>query len=220
MKKKIKISLIINIIIVVLTIISSIMMFTGFKFMKDTLQVLETSKIGMLKFFTVDSNILMGLIALIFSIEEIKILKDKQKTIQPKYYILKLMSTTAVAVTFFTVFLYLGPISKGGIPTMLQNSNLFFHFFIPLLSMINFICFEKTNEMSFKDSFAGLLPTLIYGLFYFINILIHMKNGSVSTTYDWYWFVQNGVWTTVIVMPIMVLGTYGLSFGLWKLNHR
>ncbi len=188
--------------------------------MPNTLQVLETSKIGMLKFFTVDSNIFMGIIALIFSIEEIKLLKNKQQKIKTKFYILKLMSTTAVGVTFFTVFLYLGPISEGGIATMLQNSNLFFHLFIPVLSMFNFILLENNKEMIFKYSFAGLLPTLVYSVFYLTNVLAHMKNGIVSPIYDWYWFVQNGVWTTIIVMPIMLIGTYAISFGLWKLNHR
>ena len=62
--KNLKISLVINILVVILTIISSIIMFTGFKFMPDYELVLETTKIGMFKFFTVQSNIFMGVIAL------------------------------------------------------------------------------------------------------------------------------------------------------------
>ena len=38
--------------------------------------------------------------------------------------------------------------------------------------------------------------------------------------YDWYCFVQNGVWTAIIVMPIMLIITYGISLALWKLNKR
>ena len=69
MKKKV--SLIINTIIVLLTIFASIIMFTGIKITHGAEPILETTKIGMFKFFTVDSNIFMGIIALVFVIKEI-----------------------------------------------------------------------------------------------------------------------------------------------------
>ena len=218
--KKIKIALILNIIIVLLTVIASIMMFTGFKFMHDYNLVLETSKIGMFKFFTVDSNMFMGLVSLIFVFLELEIIHDKRKTINKKYYILKLMSTTAVFLTFFVVFAYLGPLTKYGIKSMITNSNLFFHLLIPVISIINFIFFEKTDKLVFKDTKYGLVPSLMYAVFYITNILIHMENGKVSTTYDWYWFVQNGVWTSLIVLPILFGITYLLSLIIWRLNRK
>ena len=79
-KKNIKISLIINIIVVLLTIIASIIMFTGFKFMYGYEPLLETTKIGMLKFFTVQSNLLMGIVSLLFAIKEVKLL-NQEKTL-------------------------------------------------------------------------------------------------------------------------------------------
>lgn len=218
--KKLKISLIINILIVILTVISSIIMFTGFKFMHDYSLVLETTKIGMFKFFTVDSNLLMGLVSLIFIIEEIKVLNGKEKEIKKIYYILKLMAATSVGLTFFVVFAYLGPITEYGIKSMITNSNLFFHLIIPVISILNFILFEKTDKLKFKDIKYGLVPTIIYSLFYLINVLIHMEGGKVSTEYDWYWFVQNGVWTSLIVVPLMFLITYLISLIIWKLNRK
>ena len=214
---KLKISIILNSIIVLFTIIASIMMFTGFKFSNGQEPILETTKLGMFKFFTVDSNLLMGIVSLIFVIYEIKVIK-KNKDIPRNVYILKLMSTTAVALTFVVVFLYLGPISEGGILSMIRNSNLFFHFLIPIFSIITFIVFEKTDKLKYRYSFWGLVPTLVYGIFYTTNILIHMENHKVAPTYDWYWFVQNGVWTAVIVLPIIILMTYVISFIIWKFN--
>ena len=67
-KKSIKISLVINLIIVLFTIIASIIMFTGIKIMEGE-PILETTKLGMFKFFTVDSNLLMGIVSLIFVIK-------------------------------------------------------------------------------------------------------------------------------------------------------
>ena len=217
-QRNIKISLIINIIIVLLTVFATIIMFTGFRFMHGSEPILETTKFGVFKFFTVDSNVFMGIVSLAFIIEETKLLKGKIKDISKTMYIFKLMSTTAVTITFLTVFLYLGPISDGGIISMLQNSNLFFHFIIPVLSIITFILFEKTDKLELKNSLYGIIPTLLYASYYVTNILIHMENGKVSPIYDWYWFVQNGVWAAFIVAPFMLLIAYITSLLLWKIN--
>ena len=212
MKKK---SLILNILITLLTIFASIIMFTGIKITHGAEPLLETSKIGMFKFFTVDSNIFMGLISLLFAIKEIK-----NEEITKNMYRLKLMSTTAVTLTFIIVFTYLGPISKDGIKSMLQNSNLFFHLIIPVLSIINLTLFEKTDKLKRKDTLYGIIPTVIYALFYLTNILIHVENGKVSPIYDWYWFVQGGLKTAIIVAPTIILIIYIISLILWKINRK
>jgi len=219
-KKSIKISLVVNILVVIMTIVASIIMFTGFKFMHSYGMVLESTRIGMLRFFTVQSNIFVGIVSLLFAINEIKLLTGKINDIPPNMYILKLMSTTAVGLTFLVVFTYLGPIAKYGIPSMLTNSNLFFHLLIPVVSILNFICFEKTNIIKPKNVLYGIIPTFLYGIFYVINILLHMENGKVSPIYDWYWFVQNGVWTIIIVVPMMLVISYIIGFVIWRLNKR
>ena len=216
-KNNIKFSLVLNIIF---TIFASFIMFSGFRFMHGSEPILESSKIGMFKFFTVDSNLFMGIVALLFAIQEIKILNGKINNISKRMYVLKLMATTGVGLTFFIVFGYLAQIAEGGILSMIMNSNLFFHLIIPVLSMVTFILFEKTDKLSFKYSFYGLIPTVIYALYYLINVLVHMENFKVSPVYDWYWFVQNGVWTAVIVMPIILIITYIISLLLWILNKK
>ena len=216
--KTIKISFYINLIIVMFTIFATMIMFTGYKFMNGYEIILESSNLSMLKFFTVDSNMLMGIVSFIFVIKEYKILNGEKVSITLYDYILKLVSTTAVALTFFIVFAYLGPISEHGILSMIMNSNLFFHLLIPVLSIIDFILYEKNDLIKFKYTLFGIIPTFIYGMVYLINILIHMENGRVNPLYDWYWFVQNGVWTAIIVMPIILLISYLICLVLWKLN--
>ena len=182
--------------------------------------IIESTKLGVFKFFTVQSNILIAIVSFIFLKNEIDILKGKKKEITTRNYILKLIGTTSVGLTFFIVFAYLGPISKEGIMSMLMNSNLFFHLIIPVMSIMTFVLFEKTNKISFKNTFYGLIPTAMYGFYYLINVLIHMENGKVSPIYDFYWFVQNGVWTAFIVVPIIFIITYLISLSLWKLNRK
>lgn len=218
--KNIKASITLNITIFILVLFSSIMMFTGYKFMHRYEIILESTKLGMLRFFTVQSNLFIGIISLLFAIDQINILKGRKKEISLFKYILKLMSTGAVFLTFFIVFVYLGPISKNGILSLLMNSNLFFHLIIPVLSIITFIFFEKTDKIKFKYVLYGLIPTFLYGVYYLLNVLIHVENGRVSPLYDWYWFVQNGVWTALIVVPIIFLISYLLNLVLWVLNKN
>ena len=219
-KTKVKVSLVLNFLIVIFTLFATIAMFTGFKFMHGYDVVLQSTKLGMLRFFTVQSNIFMAIIALVFAVLEIRFLKGKINEIPTKAYVLKLMSTTAVGLTFLVVFAYLGPITEYGIIAMIMNSNLFFHLITPLLSIFTLVVFERTSMIKFKYTFWGILPTFLYAIYYLINIFIHMQDGKVSPVYDWYWFVQNGVWTAIIVVPLMLLITYIITLILWKINKK
>ena len=213
-----KLSLIMNIVIFIFTLFATITMFAGIKFMNGKDLPLELTKLEMFKFFTVDSNLFMGIMSLVFTIEDIKILKNKKDEIDIKIYILKLMSTASVSLTFIVVFTYLGPFSEYGILSMIMNSNLFFHLLTPIFSILTFVLFEKTDKIKFKHSIYGLIPMLIYAIYYIVNLFIHLENGNVLIKYDLYRFVQKGMISLLVVIPTMILVTYLISFYLWKLN--
>ena len=215
-----KFSLFFNIIIVILTVFALTLSVTGFKFMNGYEPAQELSKAQFFSYFTVQSNTFMGIVSLLFAIKEIQVIKGTKKTIPFKYYMLKMIATIAVSLTFLVVFAYLGFMVKGGIRSMLRNGNLFYHFIIPIISIMNFIIYEKTNKIKFKHTIYGLLPTILYEIYYIINILLNMKNGQVSTEYDWYYLLQNGVSMSIIVAPLMLTITYILTFIIWRLNRK
>ena len=217
---KVKISMILNYIIFVFTMFATVAMFTGIKFMSGVEAALEKPSFGMLRLFTVQANIFMGITSLIMALKERRLLLGKIKLIPTKYYVLKLVSTVSVALTFLVVFTYLAPLAPGGIMILLQNSNLFFHLVIPILSIITFCFFEVTNSIKFKYTFYSLLPTFIYAIYYIINILIHVENGSVRKKYDWYLFVQGGLNKAFIVAPVIFLITYVIGVILWIINKK
>ena len=219
-KSKFKISIYLNILITLLVIFATVVLFSGFKFMKGGYESQVASKIEMLKFFTIQSNIFMGIVSFIFAIEEIKVLKGKKNEISVKMYILKLMATTSVMITFLTIFAYLGPITDGGTIEQIKNSNLFFHFLVPVLSMFCFILFERTDKLKLRYVLFGIVPTALYAVYYIINVLLHIENGKVSPIYDWYWFIQGGLWQIAVVVPVMFGGTYIISLILWRLNRK
>ena len=158
---RIKISLILNTIIVVLVTIGTIFMFTGFKFMTDA-TLLEASKVEMFKFYTVDSNILIGIISLILVIYEIKLLNKKIDKIPNKIYLFKFIGTAGITLTFIVTAIFLAP--QYGLYSMYNNNNLFFHLIVPLLSIISYIVFEKHNN-KYKYAYLGILPMFIYSIF-------------------------------------------------------
>lgn len=214
--KKIKVSLILNIIIVLLVIFATIFMFTGFKFMPGG-SLLEVSKVEMFKFYTVDSNILMGIVSLIFIIYEKKLLKNKIKEIPKKVYILKLIATSGITLTFLTTTFFLAP--SYGFYAMFNNNNLFFHLIIPVLSIITYIFFEK-HENKYKYAFFGIIPMFLYSIFYISNVLIHLNNGGLTFKYDFYGFLQGNINNIYIVIPVIYLMSYIISVLLVFGNKR
>lgn len=103
---------------------------------------------------------------------------------------------------------------------MFTNSNLFYHFVIPLLSLITFLFFEGTDKIKFKYTFAGIIPMFLYGVFYSINVFTHLENGVVSPVYDWYGFLKNGVADVFFVIPVILGATYLISYLLWEFNKK
>lgn len=218
--KKNKIAFILNVLIVLMVSFASLMMFTGIKITHGVEPVLESTGLSIFRFFTVDSNLFQSIMSLIFACYEYKLIKGKISYISKKLYILKFMSTVAVCLTFLVVLFYLGPIAKGGLLSLLRNSNLFLHLLVPVTSIICFVFFESSNKLKAKDTFYGLVPVMIYAVYYLSNVLIHMEDGKVSPKYDFYWFVQSGVKTVFIVIPVMLIFTYLISFVIWKYHSK
>ena len=214
--KKLKLSLILNIIIFIMVVLGTIFMVTGFKFMGNT-QVLASTGLEPLKFYTVDSNLFVGLASLILIIYEYLFLNKKINKIPKFVYILKYIGTVAVSLTFLVTLLYLAPSYGKNFLFLYQNSNLIFHLIVPVLSFISFTCFENI-KLDFKYTFYGVSTMIVYGIYYVINILIHQENGKVALEYDWYGFVKGGVSTIFIVFSLILLFTYLISFGIFKLS--
>lgn len=216
--KKNTISFILNCIIFLFVLIGCIFMFTGFEFMGHE-ELLVSTKFEMFKFFTVDSNILMGVCALIFGFYDYKVITRKIKEIPSMIYLLKLVSTVGVALTFVVTAFYLAPISKNGYFTLFRNSNLFFHFIVPFLSVITFVFFDNTTKIKFKHNFLSLIPFLLYSIFYLGDIIIHW-NGGVSPKYDWYYFAQGSIFSIIVVAISISLVVYLISLLLYFFNKK
>lgn len=214
--KKNKISLIINIIIVVLVVIGCIFMFTGFKFMPSD-NKLEVSNIEMFKFYTVDSNIFMAIVSMTYVFFQFKLNKKAINEIPIYVYILKFVGTSAIFLTFITTAFFLTP--QYGLYAMYNNNNLLFHLIVPILSIVSYVFFDKYNN-KYRDALFGIIPMSIYSIFYTSNVLLHLKDNKVSYDYDFYGFLQGDLNNIFLAIPIVFFSAYLISILLVFLNKK
>ena len=77
--KKMKVSFIINIILSILTVNAILMCITGFKFMHGSEPYPELIAVPIYSYYTVQSNVFMGIVSFVFANREYQILKGRKK---------------------------------------------------------------------------------------------------------------------------------------------
>ena len=214
--KKVKISFILNLLTVLFVSIGTIFMFLGIKFMPDK-TLLETTKIEMFKFYTVDSNLFLGIVTFILCIYEYKLLKNKIYEIPKVVYVLKMMGVSAVAITFLVTLLFLAP--NYGFYAMYNNNNLFFHLVAPMLSFVSFIFYEKFDS-KYKYALFGVVPMVLYGIYYIAMILSHFDGKDSLMKYDFYGFLQGNINNIYVSLPLIFIIGYITTILLIFLNKK
>ncbi len=173
-----------------------------------------------LRFFTVLSNLVAGLASQIYLLSRIKrgsstgdeeIRKTASLPLK-----LKLVSAVAVAITFFTVLLFLGPLY--GYRYMYTGSNLFFHLLIPLLTMIGVTLTELEVQFTKKDILLTALPVLIYGVLYIGNILVN-GIGEWPNTNDWYGFLNWGYPVGILIFVVLIGISIAIGAAISKIRN-
>lgn len=161
-------------------------------------------------FFTVDSNILAAVAALVLLIAELPVLAGKRDAPPVWAAALKFTGTAAVGVTFFTVMLFLGPMAGYG--NLLAGANLFMHLITPLLAMISLCLLEPQPPLRLRCALLGLLPTFLYACVYMYMVVI------VRRWFDFYGFNMGGLWSVTFVL--MHAAAFLLCLALWVLRNR
>ena len=213
---KAKASLVINLSIFVLEMVALFWMIFG-----NGAGVLIGSKWIVFKYFTVDSNVLMGIAALIMAIEQWLVISGKKTEIPTWVYVLKLASTAGVTLTILVTVCYLTPFvyASLGLFALYTNSNFLFHLLNPILSIVVLTCFEKTKKMKFYHTFTSLTPVFLYAIYYVGVTLAHISDGVIEEGYDWYGFFVSGAESMPVALLIVGLISYGIGVGLWSLNR-
>ena len=120
----------------------------------------------------------------------------------------KYSASCAVAVTFMTVMLFLGPVTKK-FKELLSGYNFFLHFFCPVLAIVSYAAFEN-RTFGFYTVIFGVLPVILYAVLYFYKVKLAQEEKRWE---DFYGFDRNGKWPVSIAA--MLIGTFVISAVLW-----
>ena len=171
-------------------------------------------------YFTMQSNILVALISLIFIIYDI--LKHKIPNI---LYILKYIFTVAITLTFLVFNFILVPYMN--IPNIYDLANILLHIISPICTILSFIL---DNNFKNKNNYyiLGITFPLIYLIFTYIlyflpyNIFIDSKFPYFFLDFEKYgWFsIKNNSIGVIYYYIIILVMTLGISKILLILNNK
>ena len=154
------------------------------------------------RFFTVQSNVLCAVAALLMCVAPAR----------GWAWVLKYVGTAAVSVTMMTVLLFLGP-SMGGYGLLLKGADFFMHLLTPLLAILSFGLFERRG-MRFATALWGMLPVALYGTWYLYKVVCAPRGKRWD---DFYGFNKGGRWP--IAFAGMMLGGFAICMALMALQN-
>jgi hypothetical protein len=164
-----------------------------------------------LVYFTVQSNLFCALVCLALCVWEGLALGRGGEALVPRWLdLLKFTGAAAVGLTFFTVILYLLPVTHFDFRLMYAGRNLLLHALCPLAAMAGWAFVERGEPMAFPWALLGLVPTALYGALYLYKVLLRRE------WEDFYRFNAGGKWP--ISIAFMLLLTFLISAGLWALR--
>lgn len=171
------------------------------------------------RYFTVLSNVFMGVISAIFAVYAVGMLAGIREAIPLWLNVLKLSATGCVVLTMLTTALFLGPTAKDGFFSMFKGSSLYLHLLVPVASAAVFLICERTGDLTAAHALLAALPVLAYGIGYLINAVVHAESGKVAREHDWYGFVSGGLKYAWISMPAMLAAGVAIMLALRALNR-
>lgn len=207
-----------NIVIFILEVFATAWIISG---ISSTGGPLDGPNYQSLKYYTVDSNILMGIAALAAAIAQRRVLKGKAERVPQFIQLLTLSGTASVTLTMLITIFFLGPTlgKVYGFFFLFSNSSLFLHLINPLAAIFVFIRYERTKQIPLRQTPIAVIPTVLYAIYYVALTLQHVEGGQVEAGYDWYGFFAFGINAWGIVVAVILLITCGIVLALWKLNR-
>lgn len=156
------------------------------------------------RYFTIDSNVLCMISAIIMMIFDCIALKKKGYRTPKWASAFKFVGVVSVTLTFMTVVFFLGPTFPKGYEGLFTGENLYLHLLVPLIAIMSYFVFELDHKISWNYSWIGIIPVAIYAIVYLVMVLfVPSTNGGWI---DFYGFNINGLW--YYSMPIMLLISY------------
>lgn len=124
-------------------------------------------------FFTVQSNIFIMLMALIFLVNEVAVLITKKSFINQVLLHIKYTATVAITITFLVFFTMLAPLM--GVDYLLSFKNYSLHAIVPILAIVDFFLFDKDIQLTYKSSLLATIPPICYVVFVYVGAIFKIQ---------------------------------------------
>jgi hypothetical protein len=182
----------------------------------------------MFRFFTEDSNLLLGVSSLFFLLAH-GVCSLRKTPVPSGIKILRYIATVAVTTTALVVLFFLAPyagVAYHAFWYMWSFPNMFFtHFLCPVLSIVSFLFFEEPLEERnpWEGALLGLASVLLYAII--VGSLASTQSissdPSVNNVYGFMDATAGAWWVTPLAFTLIISGTYfeGVFF-LWRTNKR
>ena len=171
--------------------------------------------LGSLKYFTVDSNLIMGAAALNLVLQDRAVLRSVREEVPASAVRLYYAGAVSVTLTFLVTVLFLSRIF--GLWVLYVGANFWMHLVVPLLGLFVFCVYVRDCRIDVKDSLTALVPLGIYAVYYVGMIL---KYGLEDPRTDWYYFCFAGIRTLPVVLIVIFFVTWGTALLMRKAVNR
>ena len=168
-------------------------------------------------YFTIDSNVLLGVAALLMAIVDIAMLAGKKvcRFVQ----VLKLIGVVSTLITALVVLIYFYLIEKQPIDFLYDlKYNLYLHAVIPVLGLFSFILENEPRMKAWKYAFFGMIGPVLYG-----GVLVPLLNLDIipkaKAPYDFLLIDMDKIWVSVAWLGGFLVGSYVLAFLVLLLHN-
>lgn len=181
-------------------------------------------------FFTVQSNIWIGVWCLFFAIMQVVCLCKRKNYFRRWMYVIKYMFTTSITLTFVVMSAMLTPtfIQQGMGKSLLSLSNIFPHYVVPILAIVDFILFDTSWETKKADFLFATIMPIYYLIFALILGACGVQFSQDGDTFPYFfldydgmgwfnWFNPNGkygVFTLGVFWWIVILTAFVIGMGI------
>ena len=175
------------------------------------------SSLPILMTFTGLSNVFIGLVCLACAVYRVV---KKDIAIPKALFITKIIALADITITLLVTAFYLSPSLGSSWWRLYINNNIFNHLLTPVVAIITFILLEEYVETDWKDCFFSLVPLVLYGIFYIINVYTHLTpEGKTDLTYDIYGFCRFGIFFLILFLIGFLATSFGLTY-LYRLINK
>lgn len=167
-------------------------------------------------FFTVQSNIFIIVMSLLFLVNDVMLLVNKKSFVNQTLLLIKYVATVAITITFIVFFTMLAPLM--GVDYLLSFNNFSLHAIVPILAIIDFILFDTDINLTYKNSLLATIAPISYVVFVYIGAIFKLRYGE-NLYYPYFFldFEKNGFFFEkgFGIIPwiiILLAGICGLGF--------